>query len=118
MSIGEQVKTPRRQRGWSQADLADRVAGDPGQISRDKNGGITPSVEAVIRLAELLDVSTDYLLVEGAPHRPFRQADDALGARLADLDQLSDDDRNAVLRILDGLLANTRIRAALNSAAS
>lgn len=93
-------------------------AGDPGQISRYENGKITPSVEAVIRLAELFDVSTDYLLVEGEPRRPYRQADDPLAQRLADLDQLTEDDRAAVLHILDGLLANTRIRAALNTAAS
>ncbi len=118
MPIGEQIKNLRKQRGWSQADLADRIAGDPGQISRYENGKITPSVEAVIRLAELFDVSCDYLLVEGAPRRPYRQVDDPLAQRLADLDQLTAADKDALLHILDGLLANTRIRAALNTAAS
>ena len=39
-----------------------------------------------------------------------------LGTRLGDLDKLSDADRAALLHILDGLLANTRIRAALDNA--
>ena len=34
----------------------------------------------------------------------------------ADLDNLTDADRDALLHILDGLLANTRIRAALSTA--
>lgn len=116
MPIGEQIKTLRKERGWSQADLATKIAGDPGQISRYENGKITPSVEAIVKLAELFDVSIDHLLLDDAPRRPFRQADDELGTRLADLDKLTDADRAALLHILDGLLANTRIRAALNTA--
>lgn len=116
MAIGEQIKNLRKERGWSQADLALKVNGDAGQISRYENGKITPSVEAIVKFAELFDVSVDYLLVEDAPRRPFRQTHDELGARLADLDQLSDADRAALLHILDGLLANTKIRAALDNA--
>ncbi|WP_028708980.1 hypothetical protein [Propionicicella superfundia] len=69
-----------------------------------------------MKFAELFDVSVDYLLVDNAVRRPFRQGNDALGQRLGDLDQLSDADRAALLHILDGLLANTRIRQALYTA--
>jgi hypothetical protein len=69
-----------------------------------------------VKLAELFDVSVDYLLVEDAPRRQFRQAHDELGTRLVDLDKLCDGDRAALLHILDGRLANTRIRAALDNA--
>lgn len=116
MPIGEQIKNLRKERGWSQADLAVKINGDAGQISRYENGKITPSVDAIVKFAELFDVSTDYLLLDNAPRRPYRQADDALAARLADLDKLTDADREALLHILDGLLANTRIRAALHNA--
>ncbi|GAB3700218.1 helix-turn-helix domain-containing protein [Mariniluteicoccus flavus] len=116
MAIGEQIKTLRKERGWSQADLATKIVGDAGQISRYENGKITPSVEAIVKFAELFDVSVDYLLVEDAHRRPFRQTHDELGTRLADLDKLSDADRAALLHILDGLLANTRIRQALHTA--
>ncbi|WP_372442062.1 helix-turn-helix domain-containing protein [Nocardioides limicola] len=34
--------------GWSQADLATKINGDGGQISRYENGKITPSVEAIV----------------------------------------------------------------------
>lgn len=73
-------------------------------------------VEAIVKFAELFDVSVDYRLIDDAVRRPFRQSDDALGQRLSTLDQLSDADRDALLHILDGLLANTRIRAALHNA--
>ena len=46
------------------------------------------------------------------------QTHDELGTRLANLDKLSHADRPALLHILDGLLANARIRAALTCQAS
>ncbi len=69
MPIGEQIKNLRKERGWSQADLATKINGDAGHISRYENGKITPSVEAIVKFAELFDVSVDYLLVEDAPRR-------------------------------------------------
>lgn len=86
--------------------------------SRYANGKITPSVDAVVRLAEIFDVSCDYLLLDDAPRRPFRHAHDELSDQLTNLDQLTDADCAALLHIIDGLLANTRIRAALTGQAS
>jgi transcriptional regulator with XRE-family HTH domain len=116
MALPDQIKNLRKEHGWSQADLATRVGGDAGQISRYENGKITPSVEAVIRLAEIFDVSTDYLLLDNVPRRPYRAPADPLLDRLTDLDTLTDADRAALLHILDSLIANTRIRAALHNA--
>ena len=62
MPLPDQIKVLRKEHGWSQADLATRVGGDAGQISRYENGKITPSVDVVVRLAEIFDVNTDYLL--------------------------------------------------------
>jgi transcriptional regulator with XRE-family HTH domain len=96
------VKTLRKERGWSQADLATHVGGDAGQISRYENGKISPSIDVVVKLSEAFDVATDYLLVEGTARRPFRAPTDLLGERPANLDQLSDDDRAALIHIIDG----------------
>lgn len=116
MPLGEQIKSLRKELGWSQADLAGRIGGDAGQISRYENGKITPSVDVVVRLAELFDVATDYLLIDGAPRRAFKALTDPLADRLTDLATLDEADRAALTHILDGLLANTRIRAALGTA--
>lgn len=59
MPLGETIKALRKERGWSQSELAARVGGDAGQISRYENGKISPSVDVVVKLAETLDVATD-----------------------------------------------------------
>jgi transcriptional regulator with XRE-family HTH domain len=111
MSLQERVKQLRKEHGWSQGELAERVGGDPAQISRYENGRITPSADAVVKLAEVFDVSTDYLLVEDSPRRPFRGAEDALGDRLGTVGELSAEDLTLLLGFLDALVTKNRLKA-------
>lgn len=54
-----------------QTELAQRVGStDARQLSRYENGRITPSLDAVARLAQALDVSLDYLVFDDPPRRP------------------------------------------------
>lgn len=111
MALAERVKHMRNEHGWSQGDLAERIGADPAQISRYENGRITPSADALIRLAETFDVSCDYLLLDDAPRRPFRSPEDSLGDRLAALGELGDRDRELVLSFIDALVTKTRLKA-------
>ncbi len=118
MPIGERIKQLRGEHRWSQGDLAAKIGGaDAGQISRYENSHIAPSADAIVRIAEALDVSCDYLLVDDAPRRPFRAPEHALGDRLGGLDELTPDDLAALLHILDALVAKNRVHAALTSRA-
>ncbi|MBW3084964.1 hypothetical protein KEM60_01155 [Austwickia sp. TVS 96-490-7B] len=80
---GDRLKTLRTERGWSQADLAEKIGSDARQVSRYENGRVTPS----------LDVTVDHLLYERAERRPLTAPSSHLDARHADLDQLTDDER-------------------------
>jgi hypothetical protein len=77
---------------------------------------MTSTVEVVVRLAEIFDVSTDYLLIEGAPRHPFGDTGDELTERIGLASRLPATDKAAIAHIIDGLLANSRIRAALDHA--
>jgi transcriptional regulator with XRE-family HTH domain len=118
MPLGERIRQLRRERGWSQGDLATRLGGDPGQVSRYETGKISPSVDVVVKLAEAFDISADYLLIDGTARRPLHAPADLLGERLAQLDQLTAQDQAALIHILDHMLANNRARAALTGHAS
>ena len=51
-----------------------------------------------------------YLLLDDAPRRPFRSAEDNLGERLANLDELEGDDLELVPRFIDALVTKTRLK--------
>jgi transcriptional regulator with XRE-family HTH domain len=117
MPLGDRIKQLRTELGLSQAELAQRVGStDARQISRYENGRITPSLDAVARLAQALDVSLDYLVFDDQPRRPLHVDDHGLAERLAALAELNAEDRASLLSVLDALLTRTRVRALVNDA--
>jgi len=110
MALAERVKQLRTEHAWSQGDLAERVGADPAQISRYENGRITPSADALIRIAETFNVSCDYLLIDNAPRRPFRSPEDTLGNRLHTITELDHHDRELVHAFIDALVTKTRLK--------
>lgn len=111
MPLGERIKLLRKEKGWSQDELVKQIGADARQISRYETGKITPSAEALVKFAEVFDVSIDYLLVEDAPRRPLRLDDAGLLERLQDIHTLSEEDRSSLLHILDALLAKHKMKS-------
>jgi transcriptional regulator with XRE-family HTH domain len=110
MPLGDRIREVRKEAGWSQAELGERIGTDPGRVSRYESGRITPSAGAVVRLAEVLDVSLDYLLIEGVPRRALHMPDHSLGERFNHLEELDEQDLSSLLNHLDGLVAKKRLK--------
>jgi len=111
MLLGERIKQLRKEAGWSQGELAEKVATDARQISRYENGRITPSLDAIARIAEVLNVSVDHLVFEDVPRRPLHTPDHGLGDRLADIGELNAEDRDHLLSVIDAFVTKNRLRA-------
>lgn len=74
--LGQRIIEMRTALGWSQVELAKRLRVAKQTVSNWENENIQPSIEMLIRLAKLFNVSTDYMLgleremqlnVEGLP---------------------------------------------------
>lgn len=74
--LGHRINELRTAFGWSQVQLAQRLRVSKQTVSNWENENIQPSIEMLVRLAEIFRVSTDYLLgrsdaqninVEGLP---------------------------------------------------
>lgn len=111
MPLGERIRELRKQAGWSQAELAEKIGVDAGRVSRYEAGRITPSAEALVRLGEVLNVSIDHLLVDGVPRRALHSPEDVLGDRVASLGELGSEDLKLVLSFIDALVTKNRLKA-------
>lgn len=111
MKLGERIKQLRKEKGWSQDELGEKIGGDGRQISRYENERITPSVEAIVKLAQVFVVSTDYLLLEEAPRQTLKAENSSLLNRLEEIDRLSEQDRTSLLHILDALVLKSRLKS-------
>lgn len=69
--IGQRIAALRRERGMSQAQLAQQLKISPSAMGMYEQGRREPSMETVISIARFFEVSTDYLLT-GSPADPER----------------------------------------------
>ncbi len=60
--LGQRISQLRIAMGWSQVDMAKRLGVAKQTVSNWENDNIQPSIEMLVRVAKILNVSTDYLL--------------------------------------------------------
>lgn len=60
--LGQRICELRTALGWSQVELAKRLKVAKQTVSNWENDNIQPSIEMLVRLAKLFNVSTDYML--------------------------------------------------------
>lgn len=78
-SIGERLYILRNQRGFTQEDLAEKLAVSRQSISKWELDKTLPDVEKLIQLAEIYQVSMDYLVKgTGATSNPTECGDEPL----------------------------------------
>lgn len=111
MPLGERIRQLRKEAGWSQAELADKIGADAGRVNKYEAGRMAPAADTLVHLAEVLNVSIDYLLIDSIPRRPLHSAEDALGDRLIAVAELGSEDLNLVVSVIDALVAKTRMKA-------
>ena len=62
MGLSERVTALRKQAGWSQEELAQRLDVSRQAVSKWESGQVIPEVEKIVELSKAFDVTVDYLL--------------------------------------------------------
>ena len=113
MSFGQKLKQLRKEKDWSQDQLAYNAQIDGRQISRYENDRVVPSVEVIVKVATAFNVSIDYLLLEKAPRRPLQAPQSKLVQKIAEIGPLSTDDEKSLLHLLDAIEAKNKLKQVL-----
>lgn len=64
MNMGEKIRLLRAEMNWSQKEVAEKIGADQAQISQYERGESIPSIGLLKRIANVFNVTTDYLLFE------------------------------------------------------
>lgn len=107
-TFGERLFALRKQHGWSQRDLAGRIGTSAPIVGRYERGEIAPSVEVAAKLAGALGASLDYLTGLSEQSRLDRQ----MVRRLDAIEELPEEDRSTVLRLIDAFVRDSGTRRA------
>ena len=70
MTFSEKLTALRRQGGWSQEQLADRLGVTRQSVSKWESGAAMPELGKLVALSELFDVSVDYLVKDYVDEEP------------------------------------------------
>lgn len=62
MILADKIMQLRKQKGWSQEELADKLGISRQSVSKWESGMSIPDLDKILKLGELFEVSTDYLL--------------------------------------------------------
>lgn len=98
--LGQNIASARRNRGWTQYELAEQVGIESVTVSRLETGASLPSIVRLADIADVLGVSLADL-VGGVSPRSQDQAEEVMEC----LAQVSEDDRYFLVDIFKGLAA-------------
>ena len=107
MTVGEHIMVIRKQKGLSQGELGKQVGTSGDIIGRYERGVITPSIDVIIKIADTLEVSIDYLV-----GKTSLELDKNTLVRLEDIGRLPDNEKTHVLKVLDALLRDYKTQRA------
>ncbi len=62
MILADKIMNLRKKAGWSQEELANQLGVSRQAVSKWESGSSIPDLDKILRLSQLFDVSTDYLL--------------------------------------------------------
>ncbi len=111
MELGDRLKQLRLQKGLSKSDLAKEIGVHYSQIGRYEDKGARPSADILAKLANVLEVSSDYLM-NGT-------SDDLAESSLTDkellnqfkiIEKMPDDKKSVVKEFLDAFITKDKLR--------
>jgi len=108
--FGKRLLALRKERGWSQPELAKKIDTSGAIVGRYERGEMTPSIEVAAKVAEAFRVTVDALVSERAV--PDILGDQAMLERWRTLDGLQASERERILSVLDSLLRDAQARQA------
>ena len=113
-AFGVRLKGLRKQRNWAQKELAAQVDIRFQQLNKYESGLNIPPAEMLVKLADALGVTVDFLLT-GNPVEDSPLANSRLFRRFKVLEALTTDDQETVIKVIDAIVAKERMVSALAS---
>lgn len=108
MNIGSKIAELRKQKGWSQSQLAKAIDVSREIVGRYERNDAIPSIEIARRMADAFGISLDYLA--GASEQ---QLDKATLNRILQISKLSQADKELVYQFLDAFILKTDLQQKL-----
>lgn len=109
MTLGQKITKIRKEKKLSQIDVAKFVGVSRDAISKYERDDIIPSVENAKKIAQVLNVSLDYLVSEDDA---LEVVDVTMVNRMKEIQRLNNDDKSTIVKIIDAFIRDTKTKKA------
>lgn len=110
LNIGERITQLRKQQNLSQDELTKKAGVSRTIIGNYERNTNTPSIEVLIKLAKVSNVSVDFLIGEGE----LAALDKDLLKRIEDIEKLDEDTKKHLFFLIDNVIQNYKTKKAFN----
>ncbi|UCF90512.1 MAG: helix-turn-helix transcriptional regulator [Desulfobacterales bacterium] len=116
-SFGEKLKQARKNLGWSQDDLGQKVGIHGRHVGKYENGRAMPNAETIIRIAKTLNVSIHYLLwgdfrEDAIPSTTLQDRD--LMRKFDAVEKMDENDKHVITSLIDAYIKKQQIEAVMS----
>lgn len=113
-TLGEKIKQLRNEKGFSQSFLEKKTGVNSKLLSKYENGRIMPTADTLRKIAEGLDISSDYLIFDNVPKKGLSQLKDLeLFEKFREVEGLDMENKNLIKNIIDAVLIKKKVTDAI-----
>lgn len=105
----------RKSQGWSQGRLAQKIGADLQRISKYERGVIWPTMELMVRIAKVFDVTVDFLIRDDTKAAVGKIKNQDLLNQLEQINDLPEEDQKAVVSFLDAFIKRRKFEELIHS---
>jgi len=106
MTLGQHISQLRKRKKLSQNDLGKKAGTSGDIIGRYERNEVKPSIEVAAKIADILDVSLDFLIGNVAV-----EVESQLLKRIIEVQQMNDEDKEHILYTLDALIKSVKLKS-------
>ena len=105
----------RKTKGWSQGQLGKMTGADLQKISKHERGVMWPTMELMVRLAKVFEVSVDYLIRDKEKVTISKINNPDLRHQIEEVNDLPDADQETVVSFLDAFIKRRKFKMLVHS---
>ena len=110
LDIGNKIIQLRKQNNLSQSELAKKIGASRTIVGNYERNSNTPSIEILLKIAKVFNVSVDYLIGEGK----LSSYDKEVLKRIEDIEQLDQETRKNLFFLIDNVIQNFKTKQAFS----
>ena len=111
-NFGIRIKELRKNKKWTQKELANKIDVRFPQLNKYECGLHTPPMDKLVKLSEVFDTTIDFLLTgDKTEERPLHNL--RLLERLQELEQFASEDQETVIKLIDAMIVKNKVEGAI-----